>query len=134
MSDYLKQVVLNCLLNGAAWPSLPSVWLGLAVDSAFTDSSYASEATGGGYARKQLTAAFTVADAGGGQWQAKNTAGIAFVEATGAWGLIVGWGFFDANVAGNLLPHGAWDTPRQVYIGNIFYVEPGELTIEFKYP
>lgn len=130
MSDYLEEVALNCLLNGAAWPSLPSVWLGLAVGSVFTDSSYASEASGGGYARKQLTAAFTTADAGGGQWQSKNTAGIAFVEATGAWGEIVGWGLFDAASAGNLLVHGAWDTSRQVYTGNTFYIEPDGLVIE----
>lgn len=134
MSDYLEEAFLKSLLNAIAFPSLPSLWLGLALATPFTDSSYASEVSGGGYSRQQLTAAFTIADAGGGQWQGQNTAAIS-IEATGDWGSpptdkVEGCGLFDASSGGNLLAHGALVTPLPVYAGNIVYFAPSALTVE----
>lgn len=123
MSDYLEEAFLNWLLGG-------TVYLGLAISTPFTDSAYASEASGGSYARATLASAFTVADAGGGQWQASNAAGVSFVEASGDWGEVVGWGIFDAAVAGNLLAHGSVDTPRTIYSGNTAHIEAGSLVFE----
>ena len=135
MSDYLEEVFLGALLNAQSFPTLSSVWLGLALSSLFTDANYASEVSGGGYARVQLTAGFTVADAGGGQWQAVNTNAFGHPAATANWGSpptdkLVGCGLFDAATAGNLLVHGALSVQIPVYAGNVVYWQAGALVIE----
>lgn len=136
MSNYLEQKVLESVLNGAAFPTLTNIWIGLALTTAFTDAAYTTEISGGGYARVQLTGAFTVADAGGGQWIGGNTSGITFSVATGDWSgpgytnPVVGWGLFDAATVGNLLIHDVLDTDLYVYSGAVVFFNPDTLQVE----
>lgn len=100
MSDYLEEDFLHYIFDN-------TVFIGLALSGAFTDSSYATEASGQGYARVTLVSgSFTIADAGGGQWQAKNNSLIQFAVASGDYSDdVVGWGLFDAASGDNLLVH-----------------------------
>jgi hypothetical protein len=78
----------------------------------------ANEVSTGGYARTQLTGAFTVA---GVVTRGSNTAAIDAGTASGAaWGTISHVGLFDAATVGNLLVHGALDTDRTIADGDKF--------------
>lgn len=136
MSDYLEEKFLKAVLRGEAFPTFSSVWLGLALVTAFTDASYATEVTQGGYARAQLTAGFTVSGVGG-QWIGSLASTVGIGPATEDWGSppsqkVVGWGLFDADVAGHHLFHGSLDSPLPMFSGNVFVLDTGQLTIEAK--
>ena len=135
MSDYLEELVLRAVLLGEPLPVWSSVYLGLALSTPFTDAAYTSEVSGGGYARVEIAAGFTVADAGGGQWLGTLAAAHGFAAATGDWGSpptdkIEGWAIFDAATAGHHLIHEVVTTPIPVYSGNVVYWDAGSLVIE----
>lgn len=130
MSDYLEETFLKAVLNGVAFPSLPSIWVGLALTTAFTDSSFASEASGADYARVQMTAGWTITDIGSGQWQGKNTNPIVFPPANGDYsGPVVGWGLFSASSGDYMLIHSSC-TSKVIVSGNTVYIEAGALIVE----
>jgi hypothetical protein len=119
-SDYLEDLVLEHVLNGVDLPSWPSVWLGLLTGDPLDDGTgvAANEVSVGGYARTQLTGAFTV---GGTVTRGSNTAAIDAGTASGAaWGTISHVALFDAATLGNLLIHGALQTDRQIDDGDKF--------------
>lgn len=131
MSNYLEEKVLRALIHNEAFPSIPSVYLGLAASTLFADADtdpYTNEPSGGSYARQALADAFTVAGPGG-VWSGANTGDIVFPEATGTWGNIVGVGFFDAISAGNLLAHGALTEAREIDSGDEFKIDAGDLIV-----
>lgn len=114
LSDYAEEKILNRILNAQAdaqWAVITSVYLAL-----FTvtpgETGGGTEVTGGSYARKQVTAGFTVASG-----DAENTAEQAFVQATGSWGTVVALGIFDAATSGNLLIYGLLTEARTVNSG-----------------
>jgi hypothetical protein len=74
-----------------------------------------NEASGGSYARQQVTA-WTVSGVG----LRKNTNAIQYPVATGDWGTLTHVGIHDHVSAGNLLFHGPLDTQQAVVIGNQF--------------
>jgi hypothetical protein len=124
MTDYLEEQVLHDIFDN-------TVYLGLALSGAFADDSYATEASGQAYVRQELVSGeFTIADAGGGQWQAINANAISFPEATGDYANpVVGWGLFDAVSGDNFLIHSTSQS-KPVVSGNVVYIEAGELVIE----
>lgn len=135
MSNYLKELVLRAVLLGEPLPVWSSVYLGLALATPFTDAAYDSEVSGGGYARIEIAAGFTVADAGGGQWLGTLADAHGFSAAIADWGSpptekVEGWGIFDALTAGHHLLHSTLTTPAPVYAGNVVYWEAGSLVIE----
>lgn len=101
MFNYLEEDFLHYIFDN-------TVYVGLAVSGVFTDSSYATEATGHGYARQALVSgSFTIADEGGGAWKAKNANAITFPVANGDYDDdVVGWGIFDSLAGDNPLVHG----------------------------
>jgi hypothetical protein len=101
MFNHLEEQFLHWLLD-------QTLYVGLAVSGAFTDSSYATEASGQGYARQAVTSgSWNIADAGGGVWKALNLNAITFPVATGDYDDdVVGWGLFDAVTGDNPMVHG----------------------------
>ena len=126
MSDYLEESFLHDIFDN-------TVYLGLALSGVFTDASYATEASGQGYVRQGLVSgSFTIADVGGGQWQATNANAISFPEAEGDYdNPVEGWGIFDAVSGDNFLIHSS-SASKPVVSGNVVYIEAGELVIEAK--
>ena len=135
MSDYLEETTLDGVFNDGTVPTVLLPYVGLALNTAFTDSSYASEASGGGYTR---VAVWVVAygmwevSESSGVWTAKNKQAIPFPVATADYANdIVGWGIFDAPSAGNLLFHGT-TTSKTVLETDMPTIDAEALVIELQ--
>ena len=114
ISDYAEAKILNRVLNAQSdteWTVIDDVFIAL-FTAAPSDSGGGTEVSGGSYARKQVTAGFTVVNG-----SAENTADVEFITATADWGTITHIGFFDAVSAGNLLFHGAMTESRTINSG-----------------
>ena len=126
LSDYAEAKILNRMLNAQTdsnWAAITVVYIAL-YTAAPSDSGGGTEVSGGSYARKDVTAGFTVS---GGS--ASNTSDITFVTATGNWGTITHVGIFDASSAGNLLFWGALTASRAVNSGGQAKFLAGDLAI-----
>lgn len=100
----------------------PTAWyLGLFTTDP-TDAGSGTEVSGSGYAREAATFSATGDTA-------TNTAAIEFSVATGSWGTISHVGVFDALSGGNLIAHGALDTPRTIALDEVFRVPVGDLDL-----
>ena len=116
MSDYLESILLNQVLNGAAYSQPSTVYVAL-YTVAPTDAgggTEVSQVSGGlNYVRQSMTggSAWTVT---GTATRANNTAAITFPVAGDTWGTVVAVGIFDSATigAGNLLFWGTLTSPR----------------------
>ena len=122
MSDYLENEILDHILGTGAYTMPTTVYVGLATAS-FADDNSGTELSGSGYARK--SAAFDAAASG----TTDNSAAIEFSAATGSWGSVSHFGLFDALTGGNLLIHGAFDTPKTIASGDILKIPAGDLDV-----
>lgn len=123
-SDYLENKLLDHVLNGVAYSSPASVYVGL-YTSAPTDAGGGTEVSGGSYARVQMTGGFDTASGGA----TANTAAITFPTSSGAWGTVTHFGIFDASTNGNLLYWGALAASKTIASGDIAKFNAGELDI-----
>ncbi len=124
MSDYLEKKLLDHVLRNTAYTPPASVYLALFTTDP-TDAGTGTEVTGGAYARQKIT--FGAASSPGGT--ASTTADIAFPVATANWGTVTHVGIYDAATAGNLLFHGALNTPRTINIDNQLCILAEELVV-----
>ncbi len=106
------------------WTVIPDVYIAL-FTAAPDDTGGGTEVTGGSYARKIVTAGFTVTNG-----HADNTSDITFVQATADWGTITHMGIFDAITSGNLLFHAALTESRAVNNGGQFKFLATDLDID----
>lgn len=100
-SDYLENKVLNSVFNGAAFPSIPTLYAAL-FTVAPSDAGGGTECTGGNYSRVAVTANgtnFPTTSNG----SMSNANAIAFPWLTGSIGTVMAWGLFDAASNGNLI-------------------------------
>lgn len=129
-SDYLENKVLNALFNGAAFPSLSTLYFAL-YTVAPTDAGGGTECTGGGYARAAVavnTTNFPTTTNG----TLTNGTAIPFPWLSGSiGGTTVAWGLHDASTGGNLLYWGDLDPAYQrTYAADDQpYIPIGALTI-----
>lgn len=124
LSDYLENALLSHILRNTAYTSPgTSVYVSLWTTNP-TDAGNGTEATGGSYARVQVTS--WDAPSGGAT---ANTGAITFPTATADWGDITHVGIHDASTAGNLLFHGALDSPKTVDNGDVFQFAAGALDV-----
>ena len=93
-----------------------------------------TEVTGGSYARVSITSAFanwagtqaaasTVASSGA-TGTTSNNGTVTFPAPTANWGVVTGFGIFDATTAGNLLIYGALTVSKTVNNGDAAPVFP----------
>jgi hypothetical protein len=100
-SDYLENKLLNLVLGAAAYTAPTHIYAALFTVTP-SDSGGGTEATGGSYARVDLTNNTTnFPTTSNGQKQ--NGTAITWPTATASWGTVVAVGFFDDPTAGNLL-------------------------------
>lgn len=93
-----------------------------------TDSTAGTEVSGGAYARVAVTsslanwagtqAAASTTASSGNTGTTSNNAAVTFPAPTGSWGVITGFGIFDAASGGNLLIYGALTTNKTVNNGD----------------
>jgi hypothetical protein len=119
-SNYLEESVLNHVLRGVAFPTLPAnVFAALFTANPAEDASGA-EVTGGSYARVQISRAagsWTAPSQGADAAEVENVDPFTFPAPTASWGTVTHVGLMDALTAGNLLYYGALTTPRVVPSG-----------------
>lgn len=137
LSDFLENRIVDFIFRGqalgitgasaAAGTGPTSLFVGLFTANP-TDSGGGTEVTGGAYARvtvaSNLTnwagtqaAASTVASSGT-SGTTSNNAAITFPTPTANWGVVTGFGIFDASTGGNLLIWGALTTSKTVNNGD----------------
>jgi hypothetical protein len=130
MSTYLENALVNHVLRNTAYTSPgTTVYVGLIkyYDAAVVEAgTLTQEASGGSYARVQVTA-WDAASNGATQ----NTGAITFPTATGDWGGISGVIISDHASAGNVLLHGSLTSARDVKNGDVFKFNAGDLDVTF---
>ncbi|MDQ3540487.1 MAG: hypothetical protein M3440_07345 [Chloroflexota bacterium] len=121
MTNYLEDAVLNHILRGVAFPTLPaSLHFGL-LTAAPTDAGGGTEVTGGAYARVAITratASFAVPADNAGVQQTSNSVVVTFATPTANWGTVTHLGVYDAPTAGNLLYWNILGTSRNILSGD----------------
>ena len=133
-TDFAENKIIDWLFRGqaigitgasaAAGTGPTNLYVGLFTTNP-TDSTAGTEVSGGAYAR--VTVASTLANWAGTQAAAStvassgntgttsNNGAITFPAPSGAnWGVITGFGIFDASTGGNLLVYGALSTSKTV--------------------
>ena len=130
MSTYLENALVNHVLRNTAYTTPgTTVYVGLIkyYDAAVVEAgTLTEEASGGSYARVQVTA-WDAASNGATQ----NTGAITFPTATGDWGGISGVIISDHASAGNVLLHGSLTSARDVKDGDVFKFNAGDLDVTF---
>lgn len=120
LSNYAENLLINCLLRGSTFTTIPTVYCALYItDPADTDTG--TEVTGGSYVRQSVTFG---APADG---VSQNTNEITFPTCTADWGAISHAGIRDNLNAGNLLFHGPLTTPKTVTAGDVFKFQIGNI-------
>lgn len=120
LSNYAENLLINCLLRGATFTTIPTVYVALYITDP-TDADSGTEVTGGSYARQAVT--FAAPSDGVTQ----NSGEITFPTCTADWGAISHAGIRDALNAGNLLFHGPLTVPKTVTAGDVFKFQVGNI-------
>ena len=135
MSDYLEDLVLNACLGVNDTYALGAM---IMEDVYLALYTVAPNDAGGGtevpvannYERKRVQN-----NSGDNEWDdavgglKKNTIVLSFLEASGSWGTITHVGIHNHATAGQLLFHGALNTPKTVGSGDTFSFGIGDLQI-----
>lgn len=128
-SDFLENEILDHIFGAAAYTAPATVYVSL--HTADPGDTGASEASGSGYARKDVTNNATNFPAASGGAKANGTA-ITFAQATGNWSSsanMTHFGLWDAVTAGNFLGGGALAVAKPVLNGDTPSFAIGDLDI-----
>lgn len=138
MSDFLENKIVDFIFRGqalgitggtaAAGTGPANLYVGLFTTNP-TDTGGGVEVSGSGYTRVTIVsnatnwaatnaAASTVAPSTGNTGTTSNNGAITFGTPGANWGVITGFGIFDASTAGNLLIFGALTTSKTVNNGD----------------
>lgn len=111
LTDFAENKVVDAILRGQALGAPVTHYVGLFTANP-TDAGGGTEVTGGSYARVALTANLTnwsgsqtpgsVVASTGTDGTIENNVAITFPAPTANWGVVTGFGIFDAVTAGNL--------------------------------
>lgn len=130
LSTYLENKLVDHVLRNTAYTTPgTSVYVGLVkyyIADTLEAGTLTEEASGGSYARVQVTA-WDAASNGA----TANTNAITFPTASADWGMISGVIISDAASAGNVLLHGSLTTARDVKNGDVFKFNAGDLDVTF---
>ena len=127
MSNYLENKIVDHILRGTPYTApTPNVCIGLFTATA-NDSWGGTEVSGGNYARANVAASLTgwTGTQGGPGSVSSGTTGFAnnattitFNAPTANWGVVTGFGMYDAYTGGNLLFYGDLTTPKTINNGD----------------
>lgn len=111
-SNYLENVFINAVLRNLPYISTPVFVALYTTDPGEADSGAEVSTVGTGYLRQ--AASFDAPMNG----LTQNSVDIIFPVATLPWGTITHYGLRDAVTAGNMLYHGALDSPQAIGVGS----------------
>ena len=127
MSDYLENKIIDHILRGTPYTA-PSGNVCIALMTTTpSDTGGGTEVSGGNYARANVAASlagWTGTQGGPGAVSsgtsgfANNASTITFNTPTANWGVVNGFGMFDAFTGGNLLFYGALTIPKTINNGD----------------
>lgn len=120
LSNYAEHLVLNLLLRGQTFTTIPTVYACLYLTDP-TDSDIGTEVNGGSYARQSVIFS---APANG---LTQNVADLQFPTATLDWGDINAIGIRDSVSSGNLLFYGALVESKRINAGDIIRLLAGNI-------
>ena len=126
LSNYLEGKILDLTLRGQAFTPPATVHVAL-FSTDPTDAGSGTEISGNAYARAAVSTSGGFSAPSGGA--SNNLADITFPAATGTWGTITHVAIFDASSGGNLLYHGALQTPKIVNAGDTLRLPAGDLIV-----
>lgn len=127
LSDFAENKVLDAILRGQALGAPVTHYVGLYTTNP-SDTGGGVEVTGGAYARVAVTAGLaawsgsqtpgTTVASTGTDGTIENNAAIAFPAPTANWGIVTGFGIFDALTAGNLWIYSALTVNKTINNGD----------------
>ena len=126
--NYLSNKLLNSVFNGAAFPSIATVYIALYTATPSGASGSGTEVSGGSYARVAVTANTTNFPTTSTQ-QEQNATAITFPTATADWGTVTHCAIYDASTAGNELYWGALTASKVVSNGDTASFAINALTV-----
>jgi hypothetical protein len=119
-SDWLEAQLVNLLFRTAAFAKPTGLYYGL-LTTAVTDAGTGGvECSGGSYARVNmppLDANYAAPTTGNGV--TSNVGAVTFPSPSAAWGSVVEFAIYDANVAGNLVAHATFPSAKNVNSGDL---------------
>lgn len=127
-SDFLENELLDHVWSAAAYTAPSSLWLALSTTTPNDDGTSFTEPSGNNYGRAESTNNATEWPAASGGAKS-NANDINFAAASGTWGTITHFGFYDAETMGNLLAHGALSVPKAIDNGDTAKFAASDITI-----
>src|SRR5690242_11433971 len=127
LTDYAENKIIDALFRGQSLGAPATWYIGLFTANP-TDTGGGTEVTGGSYARVSVTASLanwagtqaagsTTASSGTGGTTSNNVV-ITFPAPTANWGVVTGFGLFDASSAGNLWEYAALTVNKTINNGD----------------
>lgn len=98
-SNAVEAAILDCYFNQTNITAPTAIYLALFSSAPDDAGAGGTELSGNGYARVDVTAAFSAASGGA----VTNSAAIDFPTASGAWSAAVAWGLYTASSGGTYL-------------------------------
>jgi hypothetical protein len=123
--NYAEDKILDHITGKTSF-TMPTAYVALSTADPTDDASGIAEPSGNGYARVTTSGSDWDASSGGA---IANAAAITFPTATGSWGTISHFALYDAATDGNMLAHGALDTPTAITTNQIPNFAIGALDI-----
>ncbi len=102
-SNAVEAAILDCYFNQTNITAPTALYLALFPSAPDVAGSGGTEISGNGYARVDVTAAFSAASGG----TVTNSAAVDFPTASGAWSAAVAWGLYTASSGGTYLLGGS---------------------------
>lgn len=126
--DYLEGKIVDATLRGVAFPTISTIYVGLASASP-TESGTFNEVTGTSYARVAVSASTAQWSAHGASGPASNVNAITFPKAGGSWGTATHVFIADASSGGNLLYYNALSASKAIDTNDTFEIAAGDFDI-----
>lgn len=131
-TDYLEQKILEYVFRGQPFSQPSALYIGLFTTLPTSDAGTGGiEVSGGGYQRVNMGTLSNAWSAWTAASGIRNTADIAFPQATTAWGTVVGLGIWDAATGGNLLVFAPFQTSKNVNSGDTLTIQANNISINF---
>lgn len=126
--NFLEDELLDHVWGNASYSAPANLYVGLSTTTPAEDGTNITEPGGGSYARVTIVNNATNWPAASAGSKANGTA-ITFVKATGSWGTVTHFMFFDAITTGNALAFGALTASKTIDTDDTASFAIGDLTI-----
>lgn len=122
-STYLADAVINHVLRGQEYVRPSKIFVGLFTTSPDVTGNNGVEVAAPEYTRILVTMSPPQSRT------TTNTTIVSFPDPLSAWGSLVSFGLFDAQIGGNLLYFGPFTTPKVVVASDSMVFEIGQLVL-----